>query len=577
MTIFKYSLKKYYFSLSTWLFILMGIILVSGITLSFISQGHNNFLHINNVADNKSAVLSVYILLTPIIAAFSSIFLVYKVVQLFRDSQDDGTMLLIITKPISRKKILFYKWLSLAAVFMIYLIIILGIQTSLLLTFAKYPNYQNDIFKGLIGEVITLFICFLISSQILIMLSLKFGFRSLLGITFIATVGFSTISILQTTSYKPTYDLDTPTVELQNDDTTNNMPRFYHNLSTMWNSNNDQITKLPQLSFKTNTKHFALNKKWQFNTQYQMGRMSSMFLLKNYQINQNLKQGIKSLVKITSVKQANFDNYQNNLFLDADSHTTVNNIERYFNNSKYSNMSIDDYLKPALKDAQRYFDNVINNFKPNNNDYNTINISIVNFHNYNSGEFSNSANKFINIMNQPKVLAHLWNLEFGNEKVNKTNYNYNYPKDISYNYNANTLFNILLNYHMHKSGFVNLSKKKITKINFWNNMNFLNDDKQANLDNLFLRNNNQEKNMYIPWQSFTYFSDSLISNLIETNNPNGKSTIPDNITPHQLNKYFYQITYQDFANRYLLTGFYLILGITLLPVSYWWFKRSDFD
>lgn len=119
MAVYRYTLNKYLRSWSTW--IIIGV----SFLFTFILGGWLPFEFFNptaNSAERHYMELSIGLVagVTTFLSIFTSIFAGFKSAQMFKDEVEDGTFLLLLSKPIPRGKIIFAKWMSLQTVMLVY-------------------------------------------------------------------------------------------------------------------------------------------------------------------------------------------------------------------------------------------------------------------------------------------------------------------------------------------------------------------------------------------------------------------------------------------------------------------------
>ena len=108
MVVYRYNLKKYLRTPSTLILMILTLILVAVMTY-FICHSPN--ININDRFNNKinkyqSVLLESFVATGSLIFVMVIIFAAFKSVQLFRDEINEGSLLLVISKPISRRRVL---------------------------------------------------------------------------------------------------------------------------------------------------------------------------------------------------------------------------------------------------------------------------------------------------------------------------------------------------------------------------------------------------------------------------------------------------------------------------------------
>lgn len=190
MPIFRYTLKKILFSPSTWvIFVLTVLILAVAWSLPF------NLLNNPNARTNwtKELVLSFYLgywkglAFTAFIGLMLLIFVAVKSIQIFRDEIDDGTLLILVSKPISRNRIWLEKWLSFQVVIVGYIFFTILFSGLILLIPGSHVYSILFPYMGLLFGISLLFD--LIFTSIVLLISLIMNSKATIALT----VGFAAL------------------------------------------------------------------------------------------------------------------------------------------------------------------------------------------------------------------------------------------------------------------------------------------------------------------------------------------------------------------------------------------------
>ena len=124
MAIYRYSMLKYAKSYSTWIIILISMVITVfiGVLLpfKFTPTDTNDASIVYGVA-----MLSVTSGTTSFLSLFMSIFSGYKVSTMIVDEVEDGSFLFVVSKPVSRTKIVLMKWLALQTFMIIYCFLVI--------------------------------------------------------------------------------------------------------------------------------------------------------------------------------------------------------------------------------------------------------------------------------------------------------------------------------------------------------------------------------------------------------------------------------------------------------------------
>ena len=179
MPIYKSTLIKFLKSFSTWFPLGMTLIIVAliGAILPFL------FLDLQAPSIIQTYKLYIVASVTTIgsaTAIISATFAAYKSVQIYKQEIEEGTFLVLVSKPINRKRIIFEKWLALFTIISFYVIILISFYIFLVLLIdpgdripnLNIPPIKDKIFiVGLILMVIVLVLTLLFSSIALILSS----------------------------------------------------------------------------------------------------------------------------------------------------------------------------------------------------------------------------------------------------------------------------------------------------------------------------------------------------------------------------------------------------------------------
>ena len=179
MPIYKSTLIKFLKSFSTWFPLGMTLIIVAliGAILPFL------FLDLQAPSIIQTYKLYIVASVTTIgsaTAIISATFAAYKSVQIYKQEIEEGTFLVLVSKPINRKRIIFEKWLALFTIISFYVIILISFYIFLVLLIdpgdripnLNIPPIKDKIFiVGLILMAIVLVLTLLFSSIALILSS----------------------------------------------------------------------------------------------------------------------------------------------------------------------------------------------------------------------------------------------------------------------------------------------------------------------------------------------------------------------------------------------------------------------
>lgn len=211
MPIYKYTMKKYFRSMSTWIILGITAVVVFVITGPLFFKQLTFAVSVAKYQRFADAFLAGILLL---IVLFGSIFIGFKGGQVYKDEVEDGTFLIILSKPQSRSRIIFFKWLALSTMSVVFLVTVL-LAMTLGVTFygreavmsegVNISLYHNLIKNNLIIFGLGLVIVMILSS-IALMISTKVSTGATIGITIAIGVSVQITGIIGQFSTTTTYN-----------------------------------------------------------------------------------------------------------------------------------------------------------------------------------------------------------------------------------------------------------------------------------------------------------------------------------------------------------------------------------
>lgn len=117
--IYKYTFKKYLKAPSTWIITLISIF-IAGFLGGYLPSTIVDTQGADATTDYAMQSIMVVSQITSFLAIFVSVFAGFKASAMFKDEVEDGTFLVILSKPIVRSKIIFGKWLALQSMMLLY-------------------------------------------------------------------------------------------------------------------------------------------------------------------------------------------------------------------------------------------------------------------------------------------------------------------------------------------------------------------------------------------------------------------------------------------------------------------------
>lgn len=192
MPIFRYTFKKILSSPSTWVIFSLTLFILGlswALPVGFVTSQ-------TKVVWTKELALEVFLPSWKLLA-FNSfiglmllIFIGVKATQIFRDEIDDGTLLILVSKPISRNRIWFEKWFSFQATVILYVFSIIFLDGLLLLMPAIGNRVIYAAFFPYMWILFGITLLFdLIFTSVVLLLSLVLNSKATIALT----VGFAAL------------------------------------------------------------------------------------------------------------------------------------------------------------------------------------------------------------------------------------------------------------------------------------------------------------------------------------------------------------------------------------------------
>ncbi len=578
MIIFKYNLKKYFRTVSTWVLTILILIVSIATTLLFSSLANNGHAlgHQDFFNFQKEMVIATFASVTPFLVFITALFAAFKSVQLFRDEINEGSLLLVISKPISRKKLLIFKWLSLISIFFVFILPSIFVQMWIFLNYFHGHAIHMTIIAGLLGELFVVFIFFCLFSSIALIVSLRLGVKSVIGLSFAITILVVISGSIQQLTYHPQFGSAIASTDPNND---------IDKVSKLWNipsSTSSTTSTAPKMYIKTSDKKPIFNKLWPLDLKYQISQMSNLFLKDD---TQNYGNGFNRLMRVKSSSSANFEQYKNTLFLGDDSQASGKFINQYFTDHNFKTSTIGAYLKPAMSDAQAYLNSVLSTYKPvdgKNHTAYTLPINLESFSTYDNAKYAKSAQLFNDVASDSSITDAIYNFKFDIRTERDPINGIPDLKDSQIiHYNANTIFNMLLNYNMSNAAAYMIVNKRVDFYNFRFTKQAIFSTSLQSLSIIKVNKTNIKKSpihtIYNPWSSSHLYIRSLLQTYNDNKDPKSKLVIKSTDQLSAFDQYFYNVKYTNYINPYVLSTGYFIIAIGLLPLTYWLFSRSDFN
>ncbi len=210
MAVYRYSLKKFLKTPSTWLLLLFGALtmfFIGGFLIFWILGLHWNLKNspeLQSFSETTAFVIT-YSTVGSTISLMIALFAGFKGSQVFRDEIEDGTFLIILSKPLSRKRILIQKWLAFMTVFIAF-IICLSLCHTLGALAAQKGNYVTKyLWMAFPLEIVISMIFMIIFSSISLISSVFLHSKGVIGVSFILGMAIVFTEFLAQFSYIPPY------------------------------------------------------------------------------------------------------------------------------------------------------------------------------------------------------------------------------------------------------------------------------------------------------------------------------------------------------------------------------------
>ena len=213
MSVYKYTMTKYAKSWSTWIIMVIAFVIVYTIVGPLFFGKVTNKISAIKYESITSIFLGAVISLTLL---FASIFTAFKGAQVYRDEVEDGTFLIVLSKPQSRNQIIFYKWLTYMTFNILFLVVVLLAATLGIVIEGRTPVYNisginisiyHNLWKN-IGVLFGLgFVILLIFSSISLIISTKLSAGATIGLVIAIGVSVQITGLIGQFSQTTQYDV----------------------------------------------------------------------------------------------------------------------------------------------------------------------------------------------------------------------------------------------------------------------------------------------------------------------------------------------------------------------------------
>lgn len=125
MSIYWYTLKKYLLAKSTWIIIILGLIISSVLGAVLPWNMYDPALDKDGLGYSK-LIINLIAGISLMMSIFMSVFSSYKSATMYKDEVEDGTFLVLLSKPQVRTKIILMKWLALQTITIFFIVLTMG-------------------------------------------------------------------------------------------------------------------------------------------------------------------------------------------------------------------------------------------------------------------------------------------------------------------------------------------------------------------------------------------------------------------------------------------------------------------
>ncbi len=577
MAIFRYTMVKFLKTPSTWvLFVFCGGLLfwISG--LPFHTWGRNwNFKSVaEQQYDMKTAFIASYSALGSILALSIALFAGFKGAQVFRDEIEDGSFLIVLSKPLSRRKIIFWKWLAFMTLFLVYGFALAFLHAIGSLSEMKGTYIKNKIFAAMPLEFLIIVIFVIIFSSIALIFSTFLSSRGVMGVMFVFGLGIVFSQLISAFTYIPAFTKFDVTKHIGKTETANEL---YARQKTLVNKN--LLTSKPSDLFLTKHNLYISNPNsvntyknlWFFDLSYHINMMDSIVV--DTVLHNNMQH--KNTFGIP--QKVEFNGYYDNQEL-----TTMEQYN-FLSGNKYENMNIilnqfEISSNQTLWNATRYLlaetnDYINHNLSAIAGSGTKLTLSLFN------NKFYNSTYKTTSTYGAKTgdLIAQDWKTVMSSGILKTT------PKQISISKNNNllSLFSVLDNSDYRFSA--NQSQDPSITNGVKNNVlsllmgYFQTDAIQKQISSWSITHSHSLRVSY--YNLMTSGSEELSKIATHLNikvKSNADGTLnKDSI--HKLENQIIKVKFVNFTSRYNILAIYIVLSVVMVPLTFWLICRKDFS
>ncbi len=543
----------------------------------------------------KGAFIIAYSTVGTTIALLVAVFAGFKGAQVFRDEIENGSFLIILSKPVNRITILFQKWLAFMTIFFVFIALLSSAHVLGCIAAQKGNYIGKYLFKAFLIEFSVSMIFLLIFSSIALIISTFFSSKGVMGIMFVIGMGIVFTQVISQFTYiapyqtigqvgnvtkggrtagdnSPSNFLYTRSKAITDDDVKNDIasPSKINNL--MFDQNN--LYAINPDSIQTYN-HF-----WPFDLSYHINIMDSLVLSNTIGKNDPSFKSFNGQIGGTIQKQV-FDGYQDpsqlnkQYFMQGRDYLIMENMINILNqlaqHDAGAKMFLNVYFAPLISQTNNWFNNTINNISTTdwNNSEGSFNVDVTDINNSDAPFSNSSGSKLLStwknlIQGTPTIASKLiksdnsFTLEslfakFGDPRFTAQINNPD-QRDIT----DNNIFNLIMSFFQTQ-----------TLITTMHNLE----------DKIAVAANESVSPIDLSFYNYIYSGYQELTTVARTLGQTRAdySTDSSKMDWTSLDKKIIRVRYQDFANPYMIMSIYLSVGILLLPLTYFVLRRQDFN
>ena len=580
MVVYRYTLRKFLRTPSTWVLLVIGILTMFflGGFLTFWLLGQHwdlkNSDEIKSIA-MKTAFIIDYSSPGTTICLLIAVFAGFKGAQVFRDEIEDGSFLIVLSKPLSRKRILIQKWLAFMTIFIIFVISLCLFHALGALAAQKGSYVTGYLWQAIPIETGISMIFMLIFSSIALIISTFLSSKGVIGVVFVLGMSIVFTQFISQFTYKPSFSA----VGISRNAPESLRPGSTKNFLYMRNKaiTNQDIEKANFKAMLFNENNLYINNPdalntynhiWPFDLSYHINLMDSLVVKSVISQDDRAYKNFSGQVADGLVQKQVADGWQNpstlnlNYFMGGSDYTIMEILMNTFsaqeNNQDIANLWT--VFSSAITTTNNWINSSLNSYKPTQNSGYSYAIDIT------SGGTNNSDAPFNNYNNNireiwTKLLRGHDNSDKGLEGMFK-NFGDNrfIANEGSRDKVDNNIFSLIMGYFQTQT-IVDSINSLIAKTTTAIGTGAVDEPLDINCYQ-YMKNG--------------YQALSEVAHTLGKSQPvysHDQSKIDWNSLKNKIVK----VKYVDFGNAYSIMAVYLSIAIVLLPTAYLIIRRQDFN